>query len=161
MAITEQQFKYLNTMGITVWQSHTECFADLKQSKKPTTPSKIIATKATDSVPNKTTDSTTSKKTLDVPKTIKNSVEEKALDSRMPFVKDLLLAFSNESNDVTIKDHTIVAQQHNIEIHFSATNTKCEVLNNQLHCPSIDAVQKSASMKQELWLLFSTILNKV
>lgn len=168
MAITKRQFNYLSTMGITVWQSHADCFPDLKQQQKIKTQSpEPLSTAKTaalsDSIKPGNSPPLAPKQTkaerLATSNSDKNSIEELALTADMPLINDLTLAIPGKPDDIVLSGNVMTNQQKSWQIIFSTTHKTCTKSTNIIQCPAVDVVQKSARLKQQLWgLLVETII---
>jgi hypothetical protein len=151
MAVTEQQFNYLSTMGISLWQPRAGFYKD--KSVQPT-----VVNNAIDKI------STTAHSTQSVPEVISATPSIPTSTSISP-VKPMFSAEELVDN-VLLQDILLLLDSHLGAISATAPalklanlcwqfhdNDECSLQDKQLLTPRLDRIAANHTIKQQLWAL--------
>ncbi|TRX55761.1 DNA polymerase III subunit psi [Thalassomonas sp. M1454] len=151
MAITAKQFHYLNTMGVSLWQRRDGIYADEKTTADKTTE----VTKAQAITPEKSPAAKVVKQTETTAVNDSISVTIDELLNKPMFI-DILKALNIAAKDL-VEDasglnldnfYWLFSQEQNIQYQ-----------DKKLITPTIEVISQNSQLKQELWNVFTDLLN--
>ncbi|WP_068547164.1 DNA polymerase III subunit psi [Thalassotalea crassostreae] len=180
MNINERQFKQLQTMGVSLWQSRSGVFVNVEDESVKADNSKTKST-PTDSSDNACKDNAT-----DVPLTAQTSADpndkltERLTDTAaeketetLVTTEEVKITFSDNLLKQSIVNDVAIALNVNIaQISLNAfgldldglswqigQSEHCELEQNLLTTPAIEDFSNNAELKRALWLCLSQYLN--
>ena len=150
MKISERQFQYLNTMGVSLWQSRPEFFHH--ENKAPAEDDSVTLAPTVDTNNLTPKDSAKSKKERENAHDFDN-IEQFFTH---PLSADILMALNCDKSDVSLTTEGI--QLDTLLWHFNSCD-KCSYQEQILNTPNLAKLTKSVQLKSALWACLCKHIN--
>lgn len=150
MNISERQFQYLHTMGVSLWQSRAEFF--LKDNLPQTTDEKI----ATEPNIVATKNTIKAAKNIEIESDDKHNFDNIEQFLTHPLSTDILLALNCDKSNVSLSANGV--HLDTLLWQFNSGD-KCSYKQQTLNTPSLDQLAKDNNFKVELWACLCSHIN--